>query len=97
VLASGGRFQIMEGPDTFHRFGLIEFDTFEQGVACFQSPNIKKPRRCAATAQGKSRWSLWKAAMPRRYDTSATQYRPICPRLHASGAAPELPQKQERP
>jgi uncharacterized protein (DUF1330 family) len=42
VLASGGRFQIMEGPDTFHRFGLIEFDTFEQGVACFQSPEYKE-------------------------------------------------------
>src|SRR6202167_4025755 len=38
VLARGGRFQIMEGPNEFHRFVLIEFPTFEQGVACFQSP-----------------------------------------------------------
>jgi uncharacterized protein (DUF1330 family) len=38
VLARGGRFQIMEGPDTFHRFVVIEFDTLEQGAACFQSP-----------------------------------------------------------
>jgi uncharacterized protein (DUF1330 family) len=37
VLARGGRFQIMEGPDKFHRFVVIEFPTFEQGVACFQS------------------------------------------------------------
>jgi uncharacterized protein (DUF1330 family) len=37
VLARGGRFQIMEGPDTFHRFVVIEFPTFEQGVACFTS------------------------------------------------------------
>jgi len=36
-LARGGRFQIMEGPDTFHRFVVIEFPTFEQGVACFES------------------------------------------------------------
>ena len=34
VLARGGRFQIMEGPDKFHRFVVIEFPTFEQGVAC---------------------------------------------------------------
>jgi uncharacterized protein (DUF1330 family) len=37
VLARGGRFQIMEGPDKFHRFVVIEFPTFEQGVACFTS------------------------------------------------------------
>jgi len=37
VLARGGKFQIMEGPDKFHRFVVIEFPSFEQGVACFQS------------------------------------------------------------
>jgi uncharacterized protein (DUF1330 family) len=41
VLARGGRFQIMEGPDKFHRFVVIEFPTFEQGVACFDSPEYK--------------------------------------------------------
>jgi uncharacterized protein (DUF1330 family) len=28
----------MEGPETFHRFVVIEFPTLEAGVACFQSP-----------------------------------------------------------
>jgi len=37
VLARGGRFQIMEGPDKFHRFVVIEFPSFEKGVACFTS------------------------------------------------------------
>jgi uncharacterized protein (DUF1330 family) len=37
-LARGGRYQIMEGPDKFHRFIVIEFPTFEQAVACFTSP-----------------------------------------------------------
>ena len=37
ILARGGRHQIMEGPETFHRFVVIEFPTFEQGVACFES------------------------------------------------------------
>jgi uncharacterized protein (DUF1330 family) len=37
VLARGGRYQVMEGPEKFHRFVVIEFPTFEQGVACFTS------------------------------------------------------------
>lgn len=37
VLARGGRYQIMEGPETFHRFVVIEFPTLEAGVRCFQS------------------------------------------------------------
>lgn len=37
ILARGGRYQIMEGPDTFHRFIIIEFPSVEQGVACFRS------------------------------------------------------------
>jgi uncharacterized protein (DUF1330 family) len=37
VLARGGRYQIMEGPDKFHRFVVIEFPTFEQAIACFNS------------------------------------------------------------
>ena len=41
VLARGGRFQIMEGPEKFHRFVVIEFPTFEQGVACFESPEYQ--------------------------------------------------------
>jgi uncharacterized protein (DUF1330 family) len=42
VLARGGRYQIMEGPDKFHRFVVIEFPTLEQGVACFNSPEYKE-------------------------------------------------------
>ena len=42
VLARGGRFQIMEGPSTFHRFVVIEFATLEQGVACFRSPEYQE-------------------------------------------------------
>jgi uncharacterized protein (DUF1330 family) len=41
VLARGGKYQIMEGPDTFHRFVVIEFPTLEQGVACFESPEYQ--------------------------------------------------------
>src|ERR1700733_14134004 len=37
VLARGGKFQVMEGPRKFQRFVVIEFPSFEQGVACFTS------------------------------------------------------------
>ncbi len=42
TLARGGRFEILEGPDKFHCFIVIEFPSFEQGVACFQSEEYKK-------------------------------------------------------
>lgn len=38
VLARGGKYQIMEGPEKFHRFIVIEFPTYAQAIACFQSP-----------------------------------------------------------
>jgi uncharacterized protein (DUF1330 family) len=38
VLARGGRYQVNEGPDTFNRYVVIEFPTFEAGVNCFHSP-----------------------------------------------------------
>jgi uncharacterized protein (DUF1330 family) len=42
VLARGGKFRIMEGPDTFRRFIVIEFPTFEQAVACFESQEYQE-------------------------------------------------------
>ena len=38
VLARGGQYQIMEGPEDFHRFVVIEFPSLQAGVACFESP-----------------------------------------------------------
>lgn len=37
VLARGGRFRIMEGPEKFTRHVVIEFESFERAVACFES------------------------------------------------------------
>jgi len=42
VLARGGRYRVMEGPEKFHRFVVIEFPTLEQGVACFDSPEYQE-------------------------------------------------------
>src|SRR5881275_1422524 len=48
ILARGGRYRIMEGPEKFERHVVIEFPTFEQAVACFESPQWSKPRLSAA-------------------------------------------------
>ena len=38
VLARGGRYQIMEGPQKFHRFVVIEFPTWQAALDCYHSP-----------------------------------------------------------
>lgn len=38
VLARGGRYRIMEGPENFQRFIVLEFPLFESAVSCFTSP-----------------------------------------------------------
>lgn len=52
VLARGGRYQIMEGPESFHRFVVIEFPTFEQAVACFESPEYQEAAAFRRTGGG---------------------------------------------
>jgi len=42
VLARGGRHQILEGPEKCNRYVVIEFPTFEQGVACFNSKEYQE-------------------------------------------------------
>jgi uncharacterized protein (DUF1330 family) len=55
ALARGGRFQIMEGPDTFQRFVVIEFPTFEQALPASPPRNTRRPQLFAGTALAKSR------------------------------------------
>ena len=42
VLARGGRYQILEGPEKFNRYVIIEFPNFERGVACFNSKEYQE-------------------------------------------------------
>ena len=42
ILARGGRYRIMEGPETFQRFVVIEFPTLERAVACFESAEYQE-------------------------------------------------------
>ena len=38
VLARGGDYRILEGPEKFHRFVVVEFPSIEAAVACHDSP-----------------------------------------------------------
>jgi fumarylpyruvate hydrolase len=42
VLARGGRYRIMEGPEKFHRFVVIEFPTLERAAECFESAEYRE-------------------------------------------------------
>jgi uncharacterized protein (DUF1330 family) len=37
VLARGGKYEVMEGPEKFTRYIVIEFPTMEQAIACNRS------------------------------------------------------------
>jgi len=42
VLARGGKYRVMAGPENIQRFVVIEFPTFEQAVSCFESPEYQE-------------------------------------------------------
>lgn len=42
VLARGGKYRVMAGPENFQRFVVIEFPTFERAVSCFESPEYQE-------------------------------------------------------
>ncbi len=42
VLARGGRFKILEGPEMFHRFVVIEFPSLEAAEECHRSPEYQE-------------------------------------------------------
>ncbi len=52
VLARGGRFQVLEGPEKFKRFVVVEFPTLEQAVACHDSPEYTEAARFRRSGAG---------------------------------------------
>lgn len=54
VLARGGNYQIMEGPEKYTRHVVIEFPTMGQAVACHRSPEYQQAaafRRAAGVGE----------------------------------------------
>lgn len=41
-LARGGKFEVLEGPEKFHRFVVIVFPSLEQAAACHNSPEYRE-------------------------------------------------------
>ena len=42
VLARGGNYKILEGPQKFHRFVVIEFPSMDDAVACHRSAEYQE-------------------------------------------------------
>lgn len=42
VLARGGNFRILEGPENFERHIVVEFPSMERAEACFNSPQYRQ-------------------------------------------------------
>jgi uncharacterized protein (DUF1330 family) len=42
VLARGGKYRILEGPEKFERFVVIEFPSMDQAIACHDSPQYQE-------------------------------------------------------
>ncbi len=45
VLARGGDYRILEGPETFERHIVVEFPSLEQALACHQSEAYQEARK----------------------------------------------------
>lgn len=52
ILARGGKYRIMEGPETFHRFIVIEFPTMEAAIGCFESPAYQEAAKFRRSGAG---------------------------------------------
>ena len=52
VLARGGKYRIMEGPDIFHRFIVIEFPTMEAAIGCFESQKYQEAAKFRRSGAG---------------------------------------------
>ena len=54
VLARGGRFESLEEPQKFDRHIVIEFDTFEDAVACHASEEYQEARKFRLNGVGEN-------------------------------------------
>ena len=61
ILARGGKFKILEGPEKFHRFVVIEFPSFEKAVACHESPEYLE----AAAHRKRTARASWRSSSSR--------------------------------
>ena len=58
VLARGGRYEILEGPETFERYVVIRFPNLEQAVACHSSPEYQAARKHRLNGVGQNELTI---------------------------------------
>jgi uncharacterized protein (DUF1330 family) len=64
VLARGGRYQILEGPQKFQRFVVIEFPSLEQAVKCHDSPEYREAAAFRRSGAGEVELVIVEGAPP---------------------------------
>lgn len=62
VLARGGAFEILEGPQKFERHVVIEFPSMEQALACHRSPEYQAARKFRLNGVGDNELVIVEAA-----------------------------------
>ena len=60
-LARRGKYQTLEGPETFERFIVVEFPSLEQAVACHQSPEYQEARKYRLNGVGQNELTIVEA------------------------------------
>ena len=62
VLARGGAYQTLEGPEKFERHVVIEFPSMEQAIACHHSPEYQEARKFRLNGVGENELVIVEAA-----------------------------------
>jgi len=61
VLARGGNYRVLEGPDTFGRNIVVEFPSLEQAIACHESPEYQEARKFRLNGAGHNELTIVEA------------------------------------
>ena len=64
VLARGGKYLILEGPETFERHIVVEFPSLEKAVSCHQSPEYQEARKYRLGGVGQNELVIVEAGDP---------------------------------
>ena len=80
LLARGGKFKILEGPEKFHRFVVIKFASLERAVACHSSPEYQ----AAAAHRKKDGAGELESSSSSRSRKSSSCWHAGCRRRHAA-------------
>jgi uncharacterized protein (DUF1330 family) len=54
ILARGGRFEVLEGTEKFHRFVVIKFPSMEAAIACHESPEYVRAAQFRRSGAGEN-------------------------------------------